>query len=419
MGDTARISDLIGKPFYDLWRVVKSKSREHRHFWLSGGRGSLKSTFASVAIIRGILADPNVHAVCFRKCASTLKDSVFEQMLWTINAMGLGRYFTYTLNPLRIVYAPTGQRIIFRGMDDPGKTKSVKLPFGYFKFGWYEEFDQFDGLEEIEDANYSFMRGGDVYRYFYTFNPPESSAHWVNVENATPTKSRHCHFSNYLDVPRKWLGEAFFLEAENLRERNPRRYENKFLGKVTGSGGSVFRNLAIRAIADKEIKGFHNFREGIDWGWVEPFAWMRLHYDRRKRIVYITDEIYGSGIHNRRAAELIKAKGHHPCRIIADCEERKSVVEMSGYGFKITSSKKGGGSVEQGYKWLQAMDAIVIDPSRTPNAHREFSICEYAKDKTGLFIDKYPDRNNHTIDAVRYALEEDSAGDFSGSRLLF
>jgi len=408
MDDAAiRISSIIGKSFYEVLRVAKSSSNDYRHFWLSGGRGSLKSAFASIFIIRGIIEDPSAHAVCVRKFAVTLRGSVFEQMVWAINKMGLSGCFSCTASPPRITYIPTGQRIYFLGLDDPGKTKSIKTPFGYFKYAWYEEFDQFDGMEEIESANLSFMRGGDVYRYLYTFNPPESSANWVNMEFASPSKARYCHHSTYLDAPREWLGEAFMLEAENLKERNLSRYENKYLGKVTGTGGSVFRNLVVRKITDDEIKGFSNYREGIDFGWTEPFVWERLHYDRHRRTVYLTDEIYGTGILNRAAAERIKAKKHPPCRGIADSEDPKSIKDLREFGLNFTGCRKGPGSVEHGYKWLQELNAIVIDPARTPNAHREFSTCEFQKDKRGEFIDRPPQKDDHAIDAVRYALDDD------------
>ncbi len=215
------------------------------------------------------------------------------------------------------------------------------------------------------------------------------------------------HHSTYLTVPPQWLGEQFLVEAEHLKEVKPEAYRHEYLGEVTGTGGEVFANVTLRAITDEEISRFDKLRRGIDWGYAaDPFAYNVCHYDKTRRRLYIFREIHKVKLSNRAAADLIKPEAGG-ARITCDSAEPKSIDEVKGYGLRVVGAKKGPDSVEYGVKWLQDLEEIIIDPARCPETAREFSGYELERDREGNFKAGYPDKDNHHIDAVRYACEGD------------
>lgn len=404
-----RLTDLIAPCFYKVWGLIKKYA--YTHYWFSGGRSSTKSSFISLAIVLLLIKDPEANAIIFRKVKDSIGDSVYEQMLWAIEILGLSTYFTATKSPFKIEYLPTGQRILFRGMDDPQKIKSIKLKKGYFKLAWFEELAEFNGMEEVESAILSIMRGGKgkKFIYFYSYNPPERMSNWVNAEAALDKPDRIVVKNSYLDVPREWLGEAFFAEAEHVRKTNEMRYRHVFLGEVTGTGGVVFPNAQQLTITDDMIAHFDHIRQGVDWGFVvDPFAFVKLHYDKTRRSIYIFDEIYKVGLPNRNAIELVEKKADPLTPIYADSAEPKSIREFKDAGIYMKPADKGPGSVEYGIKFLQGMDHIYIDPERCPNIWKEFSMYELEKDRQGNWKDTPPDKDNHGIDATRYSVCKDN-----------
>lgn len=400
-----KINDLIIPKFQSL--LMDVLQHRYTHYWLSGGRASTKSSFCGFAPPLLLISNPNIHALVLRKVGATLKDSVYNQILWSIDKLGLNDYFRATLSPLEITYLPTQQKIFFRSGDDPVKIKSIKPKFGYIGVTFFEEVDQFQGMEEIRNILQSVNRGGDKYWNFYSFNPPKSKDNWANVEVLTKRPDKiHVH-SCYLDVPREWLGELMFLEAEHLKEVNPRAYEHEYLGLATGSGGDVFENLDIREITDEEINNIGYYYAGTDFGFnVDPLASVLVGYDSKRRTLYFINEVYGVKLSNREAVKKISKmiKGYVN-NVVGDSAEPRTIAEFNELGLKTLPAKKGKDSVNSGVKWLQDLEKIVIDPQRTPNAWREFVGYEYDMDRHGNFISRYPDRDNHTIDATRYALE--------------
>lgn len=401
-----KLSGLIAPSFHEVHKDIKDHG--HTHYWLKGGRGSTKSSFVSVEIILGIIRDARANCVAIRRFQANLKDSVFNQLKWAIDMLGVSEYFLCHISPMEIIYIPTGQKILFRGTDDPTKIKSLKVPHGYVKYVWYEEADQFRGMSEIRTINQSLLRGGRDFVVFYSYNPPQSMRSWVNEQVLEKSPDKLVHHSSYLDVPREWLGEQFILEAENLKRTHPDIYEHDYMGAVTGTGGEVFVNLVIDEITDELIKSFDHIYEGIDFGFAaDPFVYVKCHYDKKYKRIYVFDEIYKLGLSNARAAELIKPKKTTSRPITADSAEPKSIAEMRSLGLKIVGAKKGPDSVEYGIKFLQSLDSIIIDPVRCPETKKEFMGYELEKDKDDRFKDGYPDKDNHTIDAVRYALESE------------
>ncbi len=400
-----RVSEIIAEPYHELHRAV----REHlyTHYDLSGGRGSLKSSTVSIEVILLILRNPKCHALVMRKVANTLRTSVYSQYLWAISKLGLDKYFTAHTSPMELIYKPTGQRVIFFGADDAGKLKSIKLPFGYIGVTHFEEKDQFSGRAEIRTILQSTMRGGELFWNFESYNPPISASNWANEDSLEDRPDRLCHKSTYLDVPRGWLGEQFFTEAEILKEQNPRAYEHEYLGVPTGTGGNVFENVVVRDISDEEIAQFDRVYNGIDWGWYpDPFAFDRMHFDAARRTLYIFNEYRCNKKGNAETAKILTEEhGITPQDLItADSAEPKSVGDYRSYGLFCRAAEKGAGSVEYSMKWLQSLCCIVIDGKRCPETAKEFLRYEYERSKEGEIISGYPDRDNHHIDAVRYGM---------------
>lgn len=399
-----KLSDLIIPAFHEVHRDIKQ--RKHTHYWFKGGRGSTKSSFISLEIIYNIILDPECNAICFRKIGKDIEESVYNQILWAIDALGVNDYFKAYKSPYRIVYIPTGQVIAFRGLDDATKTKSIKLKKGYYKISWFEELDEFSGIEEIRKAEQSVMRGGNQFIAFKSYNPPQNVNNWVNKEVIHDRSDRIVTHNTYLDVPTEWLGEQFFIEAEVLKKINELAYRHEYMGEITGTGGLIFQNVEDMRMNDEFISHFSNLREGIDWGFAaDPFVWLKLHYDKTRRCVYIYDEVYKVQLTNPRAMEIIKSRTQ--AWITADSAEPKSIEEFDSNGFKIVGANKGPDSVRYGIKWLQQLAFIYIDKERCPHTYEEFTLYELEKDKNGEFKDKYPDKNNHCLDATRYALEDD------------
>lgn len=398
-----RLSELISPGFYELHHDVEEE--RHTHYWLDGGRGSTKSSFVSIEIILGIMKDKNANGIALRRYGVNIKDSVYEQLAWAIDALGAGALWRGKLSPLEFIYIPTGQRIIFRGADDARKLKSIKFKKGYCKYIWYEEAAEFDGMESIRSMNQSLMRGGGAFIVFYSYNPPQSQRAWVNSEKLEAREDKVVHHSCYTDVPVEWLGEKFIIEAEHLKKTKPDKYAHEYLGEVTGTGGEVFTNLSIREISDEEILGFDNINRGLDFGFAsDPSHYTVNHYDVTRRRLYIFYEFSAVGMSNRRLADEILAENSKNALVVCDSAEPKSIAELCSYGIKAIGAKKGPDSVEHGIKSLQDMEEIVIDPKRCPVTAKEFYEYELESDGNDGFIPRFPDRNNHSIDATRYSL---------------
>ena len=416
------LSDCI-IPMYD--EILKDVlQHRHTHYVGAGGRGSTKSSFfGGICIPLLIIQNPNVHAICFRKVGNTIQNSIYSQVVWGIYKLGLESLFhipkTYSTP---IVYLPTGQRILFMGMDDPNKVKSVKLPFGYIGITWWEELDQFSGENEIRKVLQSTMRGGEKFWDFRTFNPPISKLNWANeyAEQAEINGGNTLVVRNsYLNVPLSWLGTQFIEEAEELKQRNERAYIHEYLGVAIGTGGDVFPNvedLDMTKLVDtprgkEEMwKTFDRIYNGIDWGFArDPFRFVRMHFVPEKLDLYIFSE-YDTLLKRNETVfhelydelKLVDRKE----QVIADSAEEKSVADFKAYGAFIRPAEKGPESVRYGIKWLQGLNHIYIDKRRCPKTYFEFSTYEYEQDKDGNFISAYPDENNHSIDATRYALQK-------------
>lgn len=400
----------IGRAFVDLYRDIKE--RKHDDYWLEGGRGSIKSSFWSQIVPEELENNPNWCAICIRKVANTLKDSVYSQLEWGMDNLSetfpfINENWVKTKSPLEMRNKKTGQMIYFRGADDPGKIKSIKPPKGmYIAIIIYEEFDQMTGMNEVRKIDQSVKRGGNEFLTFRVYNTPKSKRHFVNVEKRLPNPKRLVHKSTYLDVPVDWLGQPFFDDAELLKQNNPTAFANEYLGEETGDGGNVFENVELREITDEEIAKFDYLYQGMDFGWFpDPLAWTKMCYQPNKLTLYIFDEYVVNKMSNLKVWNSLKEnKGvKNDDLITADSAEPKSIGDFQSYGSLMRGAKKGPDSVEYSMKWLSGLAKIVIDPKRCPKTAEEFTTYEYPQDKDGNYITGYVDADNHCIDSVRYA----------------
>ena len=392
---------VLGESFVKINRQIEP----NKTYVFEGGRGSTKSSFISLKIIELLKNNPKMHACIVRKVAGTLRDSVYAQMLWAINELGLNDEFEATVSPLEITYKKTKQKIYFRGCDDPIKLKGIKTTFGYVGILWKEEKDQLAGEEEERNVNQSVLRGGDKSYDFSSYNPPKSKSNWVNKAKLTPNENRVIHYSTYQTVDEEWLGQKFITDAEHLKEINPEAYEHEYLGISNGNGGNVFEYLEIRTITDEEIATFDRIMAGVDFGWYpDQYCYLRTYYDSARQKIYLIDELYVNKWSNAQTGQWIIDKGYDDYTFICDSAEPKSVNDYRDMGLPARGAIKGAGSVEYGFKFLQTK-TIVIDPVRTPNAYKEITQYEYERDKDGNVISGYPDGEDHAISALRYAYE--------------
>lgn len=409
MSLNVNIAETIAPHFDDLfWDIQEHK---YTHYMLPGGRGSTKSSFISEMIPLLLLQNEDCHAVIVRKNWSTLKGSVYNQVIWSLNKLGITHLFDIYKSPLKIVVKSTRQEIMFWGCDDPTKAKGITIPFGRIGVAWFEEVDQFSGMEEIRSLTQSFFRKNGNNWIFYSFNPPVSKNNWANEESQIERDDRIVVRTDYRGVPRDWLGETFIKEAEYLRDNKPDRYRHEYLGEATGTGGDVFRNLVLRKITDEEINVMDDFYYGIDFGFtIDPATWVKLYVHNNK--LYVVDEIYSQWMSNEDLFRAIKkkVKDAEQYDMTADSAEPKSIAELKRLGLNVQKAKKSKDSRAFTYKFLQNLDEIVIDKNRTPNAFREFTGYEYDRNKEGQFINRYPDGNDHILDACRYAIDRLARG---------
>lgn len=401
------------------------QQQRHQYYNLPGGRGSGKSSFCALEIISGIMDDKTgqSNAIIFRRTANTMRESVYSQIAWAVDVLNVGHLWRGNVSPMSWTYKPTGAQIIFRGLDDSSKLKSIKPRRGIFRYIWFEEFSELPGENFTRSIMQSVARGGSRFIVFRSFNPPVSASNWANAFIARPDPRAITLHTSYLDVPAEWLGEDFIAEADRLKEINITAYRHEYLGEATGSGGEVFQNITAREITDAEINELQYLYAGIDFGFsVDPAVFILAAYDEKHDTIYLLDEIYKKHCSNKQLAEEIKARGYDQTTgsrytsiwggsygpekrlIIADSAEPKSINDLQGEGLKVTACHKFPGCVKYRISWLQNRK-IVIDPARTPAAYREFTGYEYEKTKDGEFLADVPDRDNHTIDSLAYALD--------------
>lgn len=398
------IKDLISPVFWKTHRQIKR--HDYTHYWLPGGRGGTKSSFISIEIVLGLMKRKGINAIALRKVGATLRESVFAQLEWAINMLGVASYWEIKVSPLSMTYKPYGNRVIFRGLDNAEKLKSVKISNGYLAYAWFEELSEFSSMDEINNALQSIMRGGEDFWIFYSYNPPESVNNWVNAECVVEKPNRVVQKSCYLDVPKEWIGDPFYYEAEDMKERRPEKWKWQYMGVPTGTGGEIFRNVRPLAMSDEMIQSFDRIHAGLDWGWsIDPLAYVEFQFDKTRRAIYIYNEKYGLHINNDEIGRYILER-NLPCPVICDSADQRAIDALRQMGVRAMPCVKGPNSVRTTTQYLtDDIDVIYIDPKRCPHAYDEFTGYSLDPDRHGGFKADYPDRDNHCIDAVRYGAD--------------
>lgn len=421
----------ISPTFCDVSRAIDSG--KVNRVMLKGGRGSTKSSYGYQKCLDIFLHRPHAQWICGRRYANTLRRSCFANVLWAIAKRGMtvgkpgeGCDFDKTVSPMEITYNKTGQKIIFSGLDEPEKLKSITFedPDAKIEILLLEEYNQLSGPEDARNVRQSVFRS-DYSLEFDIYNPEPDTDQWTNKEARIEEPGKLVHHSTYLDVPAEFIGKRFIEQAEVLKEINPTAYANEYMGDETGLTGTVFNNVVAQSITYEDTLAMKWIRCGMDWGFQsDPWVWLRVGYDRKTRTLYILDEIFNTKTLDDANIEEVKRhlierdetgkplytnegkpvynRNKPQNEIRADAASPKDIATWRHGGMAIMGASKRV-PVADGIKWLTKRKAIVIDRERCPLAYQEFSRYRALEDDEGKFKG-YPDKDNHTIDAVRYAV---------------
>lgn len=394
------LPDIVGRGYGTYWNY------KGRYRVCKGSRASKKSTTTAMNLIYRIMEYPESNALVVRKTYRTLLDSCFAQLKWAVNRLGVKDYFDFKLSPLEIIYKPTGQKILFRGLDDPLKVTSVTVDVGSLCFLWIEE-----AYEIMSEADFDMLdesiRGevpkGHFKQITLTFNP-WNERHWIKRRFFDKKdKDVLAITTNY--TCNEWLDRSDLNVFERMKENNPRRYQVAGLGNWGIVDGLIYENFEERQFTLEDVKDYKTVA-GLDFGYTnDPTAFFIGFLDKKDSILYVWDEMYSKGLSNKKIYENIKNMGYSKEKITGDSAEPKSIDELKGYGLRIKGAKKGKDSILNGIQWIQDLK-IVIHP-RCNNFLTEISNYQWDKDKFGKTLNRPIDDFNHLLDAMRYALEDD------------
>lgn len=412
------LPDLVGKGYGTFWRS--------RHRWeaVKGSRRSKKSKTMALRTIYRIMKHPDANMLVVRKTYRTLRDSCFTELKWAIRRLGVERWWDWKESPLEMTYLPTGQKIYFRGLDDPLKVTSITCEVGVLCWLWIEEAYEITSEEDFDTLVESLM--GDLpeglwrqitltfnpwnkktwirHRFFCDITGMDDEGRPIYTERKTPvspdgeilaiTTTYRCN---------EWLSPEDVKEFERMRIRNPRRFAVAGDGNWGIVDGLVYEKWREEAFTLDQVKGCETVA-GLDFGYTnDPTAFFIGFLDTKGRKLYVWDEIYKKGLSNRKIYEEIKALGYSKERITADSAEPKSIDELYGLGLRIKGAKKGRDSVQNGVQWIQDLE-IIVHP-RNVNFITEISNYTWAQDRFGKKTNVPIDDFNHLMDAMRYALE--------------
>jgi phage terminase large subunit len=392
------LKEVVGRGYGDFWRCEK------RYRVCKGSRGSKKSKTSALNFIVRMMKHPQANLLVVRKTQATLKDSCYSDLKWAISRLGVEAYWKCTLNPLEIVYVPTGQRILFRGMDDPLKITSISVPVGVLCWVWIEEAYEITKEDDFNKLDMS-IRGevpeGLFKQITLTFNP-WSAQSWLKARFFdTPDEDTFTKTTTY--QCNEWLDASDLGIFEKMRVNNPRRYRIEGLGEWGIAEGLIyekveFRDFDIQALREKAgIKSAF----GLDFGFTDPTAFVAMLIDEEDAKIYVFDEFYLRGVTNARIAERIDAMGYAGQRIVCDSAEPKSIQELQDLGIRAEPSRKGRDSVLHGIQKLQNFTWIVS--TKCVEFFHEISNYAWEKDKFGKPVDKPEHEFSHCMDAARYA----------------
>ena len=404
------IRDLLPPAYFEAFRDAATGAVQE--LWLPGGRYSGKSTFVArcIAALEATRGFEDCHAACFRRHQVDIRESIGTELQLAVDALGVGGLWAVKHSPFRLVRRDTGQTIFFYGLDDPRKHKSKKPPFGSVRWLWFEEADEFDCWDDIENVQNSFQRNGEVFQTFVSFNPPRSSASWINAETARRATGRRVYHTDYRDLADVGLVPKQILERiEECKRLRPEIYRHVYLGEVTGTGGEIFTNVRDVTLSDEQVAEMRRRASyGMDFGIVnDPTVLVGTWYDRDRDYLYIFDECVLKHPYYTTIYDALKRKGLAQTEITADTAPAGWIQNINSLGARLRGCYKAEDWPETGVSWLRSRTRICIDSARAPLAWDEFVHYEYDTYANGKPKEKLPDRENHAIDATRYATEAD------------
>ena len=400
MTNTVSIKDSIGKNYGDFWNTKK------RYRVCKGSRGSKKSKTTAINMITRIVQYPESNGLCVRRYGNTLRDSVFSDLKWAIHKLQLDDFFDWTVSPMEITYRPTGQKILFRGLDDGLKITSISVDKGVLCWVWIEEAYEITNEDDFNKLDMS-IRGQVPEGYFkqitLTFNP-WSATSWLKArffdnpdENTfIKTTTWKCN---------EWLDDADRNIFLTMQKNNPRRYRIEGDGDWGIAEGLIYTNVEIVDFDVEEVRKTPGIVAcfGLDFGYTDPNALTCMMVDNTNMIIYVFDEWYRTGVTNKIISDAIKDKGYGGQRIICDSAEPKSIAELQDEGIKAEASRKGKDSVNHGIQLIQNYK-IVVHEKNCPEFQKEIINYCWGKDKDGKPTDKPDHEFSHGMDSMRYGV---------------
>lgn len=400
--ETIRLPDVVGKGYKTFWNF------KGRYRVVKGSRASKKSKTTALWYIYNIMKYSEANLLVIRKTFRTLKDSCYTELKWAVKRLGVDHLWKFTNSPIEATYIPTGQKIYFRGLDDPLKVTSVTVDVGSLCWMWIEEAYEItkeDDFNILDESIRGEVPAGLFKQITFTFNP-WNERHWLkkrffDVEDDNILAMTTNYMCN------EWLDDADKKVFEDMKRRNPRRYAVAGLGGWGVVDGLVYENWREEAFDIDKIRSTIDCKSafGLDFGYTnDPTALFCGLLDLDGKRLFVFDEMYQKGLSNQRIHEEIQGMGYSKERITADSAEPKSIDELSGYGLRVKGAKKGKDSIKNGIQWIQDLE-IIIHP-KCVHFLTEISNYTWDEDKFGNKLNVPIDDFNHLMDAMRYALEK-------------
>lgn len=399
-----KLPKIVGKGYKSYWNF------RGRYAACKGSRASKKSKTTALRIIYNMMKYDKSNTLVVRKTYRTLKDSCFTDLKWATRRLEVEHLWEFKYSPLEATYLPTGQKILFRGLDDPLKITSITVDYGFLCWVWLEEAYEITSEKDFDTLDESIR--GELPPYLWkqwmiTFNP-WNEHHWL--------KKRFFDAENDPDILaittnykcNEWLDEADLRLFDNMKEKNPRRYQVAGLGNWGIVDGLVYENWKEEEFTLDQVINCDSVN-GIDFGYTnDPAAVFIGFIDTENKKIYVWDEIYKKGLSNKKLYEEIESSHYQKKSFTADCAEPKSIDELRGYGLRVEKSQKGKDSITHGIQYIQDFE-IIIHP-RCVNFITEIGNYTWDEDRLGNKINRPIDDFNHLMDAMRYAVEKYTFG---------
>lgn len=399
-----KLPKIVGKGYKSYWNF------RGRYAACKGSRASKKSKTTALRIIYNMMKYDKSNTLVVRKTYRTLKDSCFTDLKWATRRLEVEHLWEFKYSPLEATYLPTGQKILFRGLDDPLKITSITVDYGFLCWVWLEEAYEITSEKDFDTLDESIR--GELPPYLWkqwmiTFNP-WNEHHWL--------KKRFFDVKNDPDILaittnykcNEWLDAADLRLFDNMKEKNPRRYQVAGLGNWGIVDGLVYENWKEEEFTLDQVINCDSVN-GIDFGYTnDPAAVFIGFIDTENKKIYVWDEIYKKGLSNKKLYEEIESSHYQKKSFTADCAEPKSIDELRGYGLRVEKSQKGKDSITHGIQYIQDFE-IIIHP-RCVNFITEIGNYTWDEDRLGNKINRPIDDFNHLMDAMRYAVEKYTFG---------